>query len=114
MPRGSGGYKATAIVTNAVGAEVGEAEGGWSTDLAGEEFRSLSPNVALLKTIAKKTGGEVITAAKLDEFTRGLPQRHAPVMDSWTFPVWHTTTMFGFALACFLGEWGLRRWKGMP
>ena len=21
---------------------------------------------------------------------------------------------FGFALACFLAEWGLRRWKGMP
>jgi uncharacterized membrane protein len=114
VPRGSGGYKATAIVTNAVGAEVGAAEGGWSTDLAGEEFRSLSPNVALLKTIAKKTGGEVITLAKLDQFARGLPQRHAPVMDSWTFPVWHTTAMFGFALACFLGEWGLRRWKGMP
>jgi len=114
VPRGSGGYKATAIVTNGVGAEVGRAENGWSTDLAGEEFRSLSPNVALLNTIAKKTGGEVISSAKLTEFARSLPQRRAPVMDSWSFPVWHTTGMFGFALACFLGEWGLRRWKGMP
>jgi len=26
----------------------------------------------------------------------------------------HTSAMFVFALACFLGEWGLRRWKGLP
>jgi len=114
VPRGSGGYKATAVVTNSVGAEVGRAEGGWSTDLAAEEFRSLTPNFALLEAIAKKTGGEIISASKLDAFTQGLPQRHAPVMDSWTFPVWHTPAIFGFALACFIGEWGLRRWKGMP
>ena len=114
VPRITGGYKATAFVTNAIGAEVGHAEAGWSTDLAAEEFRSLTPNVALLESIARKTGGEIIPAGKLAEFARNLPHRRAPVMDSWTFPLWHTPAMFAFALACFLGEWGLRRWKGMP
>lgn len=114
VPRVTGGYKATAYVTNSVGAETGRAEAGWSTDLAAEEFRSLSPNVALLEAIAKKSGGEVIPANKLEEFARSLPQKHAPVMDSWTFPLWHTPVMFGFALVCFVSEWGLRRWKGMP
>lgn len=114
VPRVTGGYKATAFVTNAVGAEVGHAEAGWSTDLAAEEFRSLTPNVALLETIARKTGGEIVPASKLAEFARNLPHRRAPVMDSWTFPIWHTPVVFAFALACFLGEWGLRRWKGMP
>ena len=114
VPRNTGGYKATAFVTNSIGAEVGHAEAGWSTDLAAEEFRSLTPNVALLESIARKTGGEIIPAGKLAEFARNLPHRRAPVMDSWTFPLWHTPAMFAFALACFLGEWGLRRWKGMP
>ena len=114
VPRITGGYQATAIVTNGVGAEVGRAEAGWSTDLAAEEFRSLTPNVALLESIARKTGGELVPASKLAEFARSLPHRRAPVMDSSTFPLWHTPAMFAFALACLVGEWGLRRWKGMP
>jgi hypothetical protein len=35
-------------------------------------------------------------------------------MEAWTFPIWHTPAMFAFALACFVSEWGLRRWKGLP
>ena len=101
-------------VTNAEGAEVGRAVTGWSTDLATEEFRSLTPNVALLEAIAKKTGGKVIRADRLNRFAMDLPRRHAPVMESWTKPFWHTPALFGFALACFVAEWGLRRWKGMP
>jgi hypothetical protein len=94
--------------------EVGRAVAGWSTDLAAEEFRSLVPNVPLLETIARVTGGEIVPADKLEPFTRRLPHLHAPVMESWTFPLWHTPAMFGFALACLLSEWGLRRWRGMP
>jgi hypothetical protein len=114
VPRVTGGYKATAYVTNSVGAEAGRDDTGWSTDLAAEEFHSLSPNVPLLEAIAKKSGGEIIPANKLEEFVRSLPQKHAPIMDSWTFPLWHTPAMFGLALVCFVSEWGLRRWKGMP
>ncbi len=114
VPRLTGGYHATAYVTNAAGAEVGPAEAGWTTDLAAEEFRSLIPNVALLESIARKTGGEVIPANQLEPFARNLPRRHAPVMEAWTFPIWHTPAIFAFALLCFVAEWGLRRWKGLP
>jgi hypothetical protein len=114
VPRYTGGYRAVAYVTNAVGVEVGKAETGWSTDLAAEEFRSLQPNLALLETIAKRTGGEVIPISKLAEFARNLPNRQAPVMEAWTQPAWHTPWLFVFALACFATEWGVRRWKGMP
>jgi uncharacterized membrane protein len=114
VPRFTGGYRASVAVTNSEGAEVGHAAAGWSTDLAAEEFRSLSPNLGLLEAIARETGGEIIPAASLDEFARNLPHKQAPVMDTWTAPLWHTPAVFGFALACFLGEWGLRRWKGMP
>lgn len=114
VPRLTGGYKATAFVTNSTGIEVGRAEAGWSTDLAAEEFKSLAPNVSLLENIAQKTGGQVVSAENLDAFTRSLPRRHAPVMEASTSPLWHTPAMFGFALVCFVSEWGLRRWKGMP
>jgi uncharacterized membrane protein len=114
VPRATGGYRATAVVSNGVGAEVGRAEAGWSTDLAAEEFRSLTPNVALLEAIARKTGGEMVAAGDLKKFVADLPQRKAPVMETSLNPVWHTPAMFGFALACLLAEWGLRRWKGMP
>jgi len=114
VPRATGGYRARAIVTNVAGAEVGRAEAGWSTDLAAEEFRSLTPNLALLEELAKKTGGEVIAAGDLEKFARSLPARKAPVMETRLEPLWHTPVMFLLALAFFLGEWGVRRWKGLP
>jgi hypothetical protein len=114
VPRQTGGHRASVVVTNSAGAEVGRAEAGWSSDLAAEEFRSLTPNVALLETLARQTGGEVIAATDLAAFARSLPQRRAPVMETALNPVWHTPVMFAFALVCLLGEWGIRRWKGMP
>jgi hypothetical protein len=114
VPRLSGGYKAIAIVTNTSGVEVGRAEAGWNSDLAAEEFKSLTPNVSLLEAIAQKTGGELVPANRLAQFADSLPHKHAPVMEAWTAPVWHTPAMFALALGCFLGEWGLRRWKGLP
>jgi uncharacterized membrane protein len=114
VPRATGGYQASTAVTNLTGEEVGRAVAGWSTDLAAEEFRSLSPNVSLLETIAHKTGGEMVPIDKLDRFARDLPRRTAPVMDSWTYPLWHTPAMFAVALAFLISEWGLRRWSGLP
>jgi hypothetical protein len=114
VPRVTGGYKVTAFVTNSLGAGAGRAEAGWSTDLAAAEFRSLTPNVALLESLARKTGGEIVPAIALEDFARQLLHRQAPVMESWTFPLWHTPAMFAFALLCLVAEWGLRRWKGMP
>ena len=114
VPRETGGYQATAAVTNSDGVEVGRAAAGWSTDLAAEEFRSLSPNLPLLQSIAQKTGGQVVQLDDLDRFARELPTRKSPVMESWTYPLWHTPAMFAFALACLISEWGLRRWKGLP
>jgi hypothetical protein len=114
VPRQTGGYRAVATVKNHAGADLGRAEAGWSTDLAAEEFRSLVPNNALLEDIARRSGGQVVDAAELNNFVRRLPELRAPVMETWSYPAWHTPLMFGFALACLLAEWGLRRWKGMP
>jgi uncharacterized membrane protein len=114
VPRHTGGYRAVAQVVDAMGAGMGQAEAGWSTDLMAEEFRSLQPNTALLEAIASRTGGEVIPASRLDAFVRGLPTRRSPIMEAWTTPAWHMPAWFAFALACLISEWGLRRWKGLP
>lgn len=114
VPRGTGGYQASAAVTNAENVEVGQAVAGWATDLAADEFRSLTPNFSLLETVAQKTGGEVVSLNRLDEFARNLPRRQAPIMESWNYPLWHTPALFALALACLVSEWGIRRWKGLP
>ena len=113
VPRESGGYRVEASVTEQSGAVAGNSQAGWSTDLAAAEFRTLTPNRALMESLATQTGGEVVAPEKLDEFVRELPARRAPVTEMWTRPIWHTPAMFLFALACFVAEWGLRRRKGL-
>jgi hypothetical protein len=113
IPRLTGGYRAEAMITNAVGAEVGRVQAGWSSDPAADEFRSLAPNRALLEDLAKKTGGEVVQPDQLGAFATKLPQRKVPIAESWSLPLWNNPAVFLFALVCFVGEWGLRRWKGL-
>jgi len=113
VPRQSGGYFAEALVADAAGAQVGRATAGWSADPAAEEFKSLKPNRTLLELVAKKTGGEMITPGKLNEFARLLPSKQVPVTENWTTPFWHQPLVFIFALGCFAAEWGIRRMKGL-
>jgi uncharacterized membrane protein len=113
IPRATGGYRAEAIVMDENGIEAGRAEIGWTVDFAADEFRSLKPNRALLETIAKQTGGEMIEPGALQTFVASLPNRKAPITESWSKPIWQHPIVFLFALCCFVAEWGLRRWKGM-
>jgi uncharacterized membrane protein len=113
IPRESGGYRLEAAVTNDSGVVAGTAATGWTSDLAAAEFRDLKPNHALMEQLARQTGGRVLTPEELDTFARDLPAQRVPVTESWTRPLWHTPWMFLFALACFVSEWGLRRWKGL-
>lgn len=114
VPRWSGGFRATAFATNAAGAREGVAQAGWSTDLAAEEFQSVTPNRDLLGRLAQATGGEILEPRQLDDWARRLPDHSAPVMEPYTRPAWHTPWGFALALACLLGEWGLRRSHGLP
>jgi hypothetical protein len=113
VPRATGGFLAEATVTDAEGVEVGRAQAGWASDPAAEEFKSLRPNRALLENLARQTGGEVVAASDLESFAAKLPNRNAPITESWSRPLWHQPAVFLLALACFAAEWGLRRWKGL-
>jgi len=63
--------------------------------------------------LARKTGGELITLEKIQKLVEALPRKQAPITENWTAPLWHKPAVFLFALACFIAEWGLRRWKGL-
>jgi uncharacterized membrane protein len=114
IPRQTGGYRAEAAVTDSDGDEVGRAEAGWAVNLASEEFGSLEPNVAMLESLAAKTGGRVVAMEELDDFVGGLKYEEAPVTEVWTKPLWHTPLIFMLALCCLIGEWATRRLRGMP
>jgi uncharacterized membrane protein len=112
--RTPGAYRATVTVKGADGSDVGTREAGWSVEPAADEFRKLKPNRELLARIAKQTGGEVIEANRLDAFVAGLPNRKIPIVEAWTYPLWHQWSVFLFAIGCLASEWGLRRIKGLP
>lgn len=113
-PRAAGGYRAKITATAPDGSEVGTREIGWSVEPETEEFRQLTGNAALLERIAKESGGEVIPLNRLDSFVSSLPNRKIPIVETWSYPLWHQGSVLALALACLIGEWGLRRWKGLP
>ncbi len=113
-PRAPGVYRATITVTAADGSEVGQREIGWTVEPQTEEFRTLAVNRPMLEKLAKQTGGEVIALDDLDSFVSSLPNRKIPVTETWTYPLWHQSSVFLLAITCLIGEWGLRRWRGMP
>jgi len=114
IAREAGAYSVEAQVTRPDGRAAGQAAAGWTSDPAADEFRSLKPNRALMESLARRTGGEVVKLEDLAAFVRRLPQRPAPVTETWTQPLWQNPAVFLFVLACFVTEWGIRRWKGMP
>jgi hypothetical protein len=112
-PRAPGAYRLRVEVQAADGSLVGSAEAGCAADPAAEEFRRLRVNRELLERLAVETGGEVVAEDELDAFVASLPNRKVPVVERWTYPLWHQSWMFVLAICCFAGEWGLRRWKGL-
>jgi uncharacterized membrane protein len=86
---------------------------GWTSDPTNAEFREASANRSQLERLAAATGGEVIPSRQLDEFIANLPERHLPVMETETAPLWHRPAILLLILMLLAAEWGLRRWKGL-
>lgn len=118
VPRTSGGYLAQATIAGPDGTKLGEAQTGWTSALEAQEFQSLKANRPLLEKIARQTGGRMVEIGELDKFARDLPRRAAPISETWVRPLWDLPgiqpAVFLFALTCFVAEWALRRWKGIP
>ncbi len=113
-PQETGGYRFHVSVTSDDGIPCGETEIGWAHDPAGEEFRNLGTNVQLLDDLARQTGGKSIDPDAIDDWLRELESRPALVTEAWEFAVWHNPWVIMIAIACLCGEWGIRRWRGLP
>lgn len=111
--RTPGPHRASVTVAAPDGSPVGQCETGWVVEPLADEFRQLRANRDLLQQIAAKTDGEVLELDELDGFVSGLDRREMPVTETWIHPIWHHPAFFTFAIACLIGEWGLRRWKGL-
>lgn len=114
LPSESGAYLAKVLVSAPDGSAIGEREAGWTAEPAADEFRRLTPDLALLERIAEQTGGEVIATDRLGQFVADLPNRKIPITESWLYPLWHHPLVFLLAIVALTSEWGLRRWKGLP
>ena len=68
----------------------------------------------LLEQVAAASGGEVVERGELAKFVERLKEQPLPVMETRTSPLWHWPIFFLLAVLCFAGEWGLKRWKGLP
>lgn len=109
----NGWYRAEATVTDADGSAIDIAEEGWTPNLDAEEFKSLTPNKSMLENIAAQTGGQVYALDQLDDLVKKLPETEVPVTRTVTTSLWHTPWVFLLALGCFIGEWALRRQRGL-
>ena len=113
-PRHPGGYRAMIAATGPDGEAIGEVETGWSSDPAAEEFEKLGSNQELLEQLTSQTGGEIIPLSQVDQLADRLTSQPVPVEEAWEYPVWHRWWVCALALVCLCGEWGIRRWKGLP
>ena len=108
-----GAYRVVASATAPDGSAVGDREAGWAAQPAADEFARLEPDREYLKSIAARTGGEVVDGEELESFVASLFARGAPITEPWTSPLWHTPLYFLVAVACLAAEWGLRRVNGL-
>jgi uncharacterized membrane protein len=113
VPKQPGTYRVVATATSPDGSAVGQREAGWAAQPASDEFARLEPDREYLRTIATKTGGELVDGDRLDAFVASLPSRHAPITEPWTSPLWHQPLYLLIAIACLTAEWGLRRINGL-
>lgn len=108
----SAGYRIEAEVIDGEGKEIGGGEVARTFNPEAAEFARLGPDPSLLNRLAEATGGEVLRPGELSRLPGLLGELDLPVVEVRQRPLWHTPWLFLIALACFLGEWGLRRRKG--
>ncbi len=108
-----GAYRITATATGPDGMALKPAEAGLVVDPDASEFAAIKPNRALLAQISQQTGGRVLKSSELSGLADDLLTREAPVMETKTWQLWHNAWVLSLIVALLVGEWILRRRRGM-
>lgn len=111
--REPGAYRVDVTQTDNTGA-TRTASLGWTSNPAAEEFREVTINRKRMEELARFTQGEVVPGDQLEDFVASLPTRKVPLTQRWSTPLWHRSWVFLLVTLCLAGEWGLRRWRGLP
>lgn len=90
------------------------AETGWASQPDQKEMKSVEVNRTFLQSVADLTKGRMVELKELDRFIDSLPQSSAPLVEVWSWPIWHSWWIFLAALACLVTDWALRRRRGLP
>lgn len=109
----SDGYRIDAEVRDGEGLVIGNDEVARTFNPAAQEFARVGPNPEPLRKIAEATGGEMLALSDIGNLPGLLKDLDLPVVEVRQSPLWHTPWLFLIALACFLGEWALRRRQGI-
>lgn len=110
----SGNYRAEAAVLASDGKLLGTGVTGWVHDPRAQEFRRVTPDAVWLEDLARQTGGELVRPDQLERFVSSLAHRPAPITEMTTTPLWQHPLVWLMIVGSLCGEWGLRRWKGLP
>jgi uncharacterized membrane protein len=105
---------AVATLTDESSAEPLTAETGWASQPDQQEMQSVQINHSFLEEVARTTGGRVIPLDELENFVASLPQSSAPLVEIWSWPIWHSWWVFLTAIGCLVADWTLRRRRGLP
>jgi hypothetical protein len=112
----SGAWKATATAVLSDDGETAPlvASTGWASQPDQKELKSVQVDRAFLEAVAKSTGGRTLELDQLEDFVDSLPQSSAPLVEVWSWPIWHSWWVFVVAMACIGTDWTLRRRRGLP
>lgn len=87
---------------------------GWASQPDQKEMKSVQVDHSFLEQLAKITGGRTVPLSSLESFVGTLPQSNAPLVEIWSWPIWHSWWIFLTAVACLAIDWTLRRRRGLP
>ena len=87
---------------------------GWASQPDQDEMASVAINHSFLEDIAQTTGGRTVALADIDSFVGTLAKTDAPLVEVWSWPIWHQWWVFLIALVCFVTDWMMRRRTGLP
>lgn len=94
--------------------EVLTATVGFASQPQQEEMASVAINEKYLADVARTTGGRTVSIDELDAFVDDLARSDAPLVEVWSWPLWHQWWVFGIVVGCFVADWTIRRRLGLP
>lgn len=77
------------------------------------EMRDVSGDREMLMRISRSSGGQFLPIDQVDRLPERLRALHETESQFVRHPIWNSPMFFCFVLACFAGEWSLRKRLGL-